>query len=74
MLDHLAAAKPQPKPELSPDQSGMAYVVDQLKSNGACCVFGCPSAQISAHFAQLRQLQGQLPPETLSKLHRAGDG
>jgi protein SCO1/2 len=58
-------------PELSlTNQDGQAVAVDQLKEQWSLLFFGytfCPDI-CPATLAQLRQLQGQLPPETLSKL------
>lgn len=52
------------------DQDGQAVAVDQLKDQWSLLFFGytfCPDI-CPATLAQLRQLQGQLPPETLAKL------
>ena len=58
-------------PELSlTNQDGQAVAVDQLKDQWSLLFFGytfCPDI-CPATLAQLRQLQGQLPPETLAKL------
>lgn len=58
-------------PELSlTNQDGQVVAVDQLKEQWSLLFFGytfCPDI-CPATLAQLRQLQGQLPPETLSKL------
>ena len=58
-------------PELSlTNQDGEAVAVDQLKDQWSLLFFGytfCPDI-CPATLAQLRQLQGQLPPETLAKL------
>jgi protein SCO1/2 len=58
-------------PELSlTNQDGQAVAVDQLKEQWSLLFFGytfCPDI-CPATLAQLRQLQGQMPPETLSKL------
>jgi protein SCO1 len=58
-------------PELSLiNQDGQAVAVDQLKDQWSLLFFGytfCPDI-CPATLAQLRQLQGQLPPETLAKL------
>ena len=73
LLDAGIVLLPQSRnlPELSlTNQDGQTVAVDQLKDQWSLLVFGytfspdiCP-----ATLAQLRQLQGQLPPETLSKL------
>ncbi|MFP6847860.1 MAG: SCO family protein [Pseudomonas sp.] len=52
------------------NQDGQSVSVDQLKGQWSLLFFGytfCPDI-CPATLAQLRQLQGQLPPETLSKL------
>jgi protein SCO1/2 len=52
------------------NQDGQAVAVDQLKDQWSLLFFGytfCPDI-CPATLAQLRQLQGQLPPETLAKL------
>lgn len=52
------------------NQDGEAVAVDQLKDQWSLLFFGytfCPDI-CPATLAQLRQLQGQLPPETLAKL------
>jgi protein SCO1/2 len=52
------------------DQDGQVVAVDQLKDHWSLLFFGytfCPDI-CPATLAQLRQLQGQLPPETLAKL------
>lgn len=52
------------------DQDGQTVAVDQLKDQWSLLFFGytfCPDI-CPATLAQLRQLQGQLPPETLAKL------
>ncbi|WP_298185360.1 SCO family protein [uncultured Pseudomonas sp.] len=52
------------------NQDGEVVAVDQLKEQWSLLFFGytfCPDI-CPATLAQLRQLQGQLPPETLSKL------
>lgn len=52
------------------NQDGQAVAVDQLKDKWSLLFFGytfCPDI-CPATLAQLRQLQGQLPPETLSKM------
>jgi protein SCO1/2 len=52
------------------NQDGQAVALDQLKGQWNLLFFGytfCPDI-CPATLAQLRQLQGQLPPETLSKL------
>jgi len=58
-------------PDLSlTNQDGQAVAVDQLKDQWSLLFFGytfCPDI-CPATLAQLRQLQGQLPPETLAKL------
>ncbi|TIH10627.1 SCO family protein [Pseudomonas leptonychotis] len=58
-------------PELSlTNQDGEAVAVDQLKDQWSLLFFGytfCPDI-CPATLAQLRQLQGQLPPETVAKL------
>jgi protein SCO1/2 len=58
-------------PELSlTNQDGQVVAVDQLKDQWSLLFFGytfCPDI-CPATLAQLRQLQGQLPPETLAKL------
>ena len=58
-------------PDLSlTNQDGQAVAVDQLKGQWSLLFFGytfCPDI-CPATLAQLRQLQGQLPPETLAKL------
>ena len=58
-------------PELSlTNQDGQAVAVDQMKDQWSLLFFGytfCPDI-CPATLAQLRQLQGQLPAETLAKL------
>jgi protein SCO1/2 len=58
-------------PELSlTNQDGQTVAVDQLKDQWSLLFFGytfCPDI-CPATLAQLRQLQGQLAPETLAKL------
>lgn len=52
------------------NQDGEAVAVDQLKDQWSLLFFGytfCPDI-CPATLAQLRQLQGQLPPETVAKL------
>jgi protein SCO1/2 len=52
------------------NQDGEAVATDQLKDEWSLLFFGytfCPDI-CPATLAQLRQLQGQLPPETLSQL------
>ena len=52
------------------NQDGQAVTVDQLKDKWSLLFFGytfCPDI-CPATLAQLRQLQSQLPPETLSKM------
>lgn len=52
------------------NQDGEAVAVDQLKNQWSLLFFGytfCPDI-CPATLAQLRQLQGQLPPETVAKL------
>ena len=52
------------------NQDGQAVAVDQLKDKWSLLFFGytfCPDI-CPATLAQLRQLQGQLPPETLNKM------
>jgi protein SCO1/2 len=73
LLDAGIVLLPQSRklPELSlTNQDGHAVAVDQLKDQWSLLFFGytfCPDI-CPATLAQLRQLQGQLPPETLSKL------
>ncbi|HUE93802.1 SCO family protein [Pseudomonas sp.] len=73
LLDAGIVLLPQSRslPELSlTNQDGQAVAVDQLKGQWSLLFFGytfCPDI-CPATLAQLRQLQGQLPPETLSKL------
>jgi protein SCO1 len=73
LLDAGIVLLPQSRklPELSlTNQDGQAVAVDQLKEQWSLLFFGytfCPDI-CPATLAQLRQLQGQLPPETLSKL------
>jgi protein SCO1/2 len=73
LLDAGIVLLPQSRslPELSlTNQDGQAVAVDQLKDQWSLLFFGytfCPDI-CPATLAQLRQLQGQLPPETLSKL------
>ena len=73
LLDAGIVLLPQSRslPELSlTNQDGQTVAVDQLKDQWSLLFFGytfctdiCP-----ATLAQLRELQGQLPPETLAKL------
>ncbi|WP_445939871.1 SCO family protein [Pseudomonas sp.] len=73
LLDAGIVLLPQSRslPELSLiNQDGQAVAVDQLKDQWSLLFFGytfCPDI-CPATLAQLRQLQGQLPPETLAKL------
>ena len=73
LLDAGIVLLPQSRnlPELSLiNQDGQTVEVDQLKEQWSLLFFGytfCPDI-CPATLAQLRQLQGQLPPETLSKL------
>ena len=73
LLDAGIVLLPQSRslPELSlTNQDGQAVAVDQLKDQWSLLFFGytfCPDI-CPATLAQLRQLQGQLPSETLSKL------
>jgi protein SCO1/2 len=73
LLDAGIVLLPQSRslPELSlVNQDGQTVAVDQLKDHWSLLFFGytfCPDI-CPATLAQLRQLQGQLPPETLSKL------
>ncbi|MFI8380922.1 SCO family protein [Pseudomonas sp. NPDC079086] len=73
LLDAGIVLLPQSRslPELSlTNQDGQAVVIDQLKDQWSLLFFGytfCPDI-CPATLAQLRQLQGQLPPETLAKL------
>ncbi|PTS82320.1 cytochrome c oxidase assembly protein [Pseudomonas sp. HMWF032] len=73
LLDAGIVLLPQSRslPELSlTNQDGQAVAVDQLKDQWSLLFFGytfCPDI-CPATLAQLRQLQGQLPPETLAKL------
>jgi protein SCO1/2 len=73
LLDAGIVPLPQSRslPELSLiNQEGQPVAVDQLKDQWSLLFFGytfCPDI-CPATLAQLRQLQGQLPPQTLSKL------
>ncbi|WAC46046.1 SCO family protein [Pseudomonas sp. SL4(2022)] len=73
LLDAGIVLLPQSRslPEMSlTNQDGQAVAVDQLKDQWSLLFFGytfCPDI-CPATLAQLRQLQGQLPPETLAKL------
>jgi protein SCO1/2 len=73
LLDAGIVLLPQSRslPELSlTNQDGQTVTVDQLKDQWSLLFFGytfCPDI-CPATLAQLRQLQGQLPPATLSKL------
>lgn len=73
LLDAGIVLLPQSRnlPELSLiNQDGQTVEVDQLKNRWSLLFFGytfCPDI-CPATLAQLRQLQGQLPPETLAKL------
>ncbi|NMZ67674.1 protein SCO1/2 [Pseudomonas peli] len=73
LLDAGIVLLPQSRslPELSlTNQDGQVVAVDQLKDQWSLLFFGytfCPDI-CPATLAQLRQLQGQLPPETLAKL------
>ena len=73
LLDAGIVLLPQSRslPELSLiNQDGQAVAVDQMKDQWSLLFFGytfCPDI-CPATLAQLRQLQGQLPPETLAKL------
>ncbi|MFP5422098.1 MAG: SCO family protein [Gammaproteobacteria bacterium] len=73
LLDAGIVLLPQSRnlPELSlTNQDGQTVEVDQLKDQWSLLFFGytfCPDI-CPATLAQLRQLQGQLPPETLAKL------
>ncbi len=73
LLDAGIVLLPQSRslPELSlTNQDGQAVAIDQLKDQWSLLFFGytfCPDI-CPATLAQLRQLQGQLPPETLAKL------
>ncbi|WP_339409464.1 SCO family protein [Pseudomonas sp. EA_35y_Pfl2_R5] len=73
LLDAGIVLLPQSRslPELSlTNQDGQKVAVDQLKDQWSLLFFGytfCPDI-CPATLAQLRQLQGQLPPETLAKL------
>jgi protein SCO1/2 len=73
LLDAGIVLLPQSRslPELNlVNQDGQAVAVDQLKDHWSLLFFGytfCPDI-CPATLAQLRQLQGQLPPETLSQL------
>ncbi|MFP6864274.1 SCO family protein [Pseudomonas sp.] len=73
LLDAGIVLLPQSRslPELSLiNQDGQAVAIDQLKGQWSLLFFGytfCPDI-CPATLAQLRQLQGQLPPETLAKL------
>lgn len=73
LLDAGIVLLPQSRslPELSlTNQDGQTVAVDQLKEQWSLLFFGytfCPDI-CPATLAQLRQLQGQLPPETLAKL------
>jgi protein SCO1/2 len=65
----LPQSRSLPELELT-NQDGQTVVADQLKDQWSVLFFGytfCPDI-CPATLAQLRQLQGQLPPETLSKL------
>lgn len=73
LLDAGIVLLPQSRslPELSlTNQDGQTVAMDQLKDQWSLLFFGytfCPDI-CPATLAQLRQLQGQLPPETLAKL------
>jgi protein SCO1/2 len=73
LLDAGIVLLPQSRslPELSLiNQDGQTVAIDQLKDQWSLLFFGytfCPDI-CPATLAQLRQLQGQLPPETLAKL------
>jgi protein SCO1/2 len=73
LLDAGIVLLPQSRslPELSlTNQDGQTVAVDQMKDQWSLLFFGytfCPDI-CPATLAQLRQLQGQLPPETLAKL------
>jgi protein SCO1/2 len=73
LLDAGIVLLPQSRslPELSlTNQDGQVVAVDQMKGQWSLLFFGytfCPDI-CPATLAQLRQLQGQLPPETLAKL------
>lgn len=73
LLDAGIVLLPQSRnlPELSlTNQDGQTVAVDQLKGQWSLLFFGytfCPDI-CPATLAQLRQLQGQLPAETLAKL------
>jgi protein SCO1/2 len=73
LLDAGIVLLPQSRslPELSlTNQDGQSVAVDQMKDQWSLLFFGytfCPDI-CPATLAQLRQLQGQLPPETLAKL------
>ncbi|MDZ4337015.1 MAG: SCO family protein, partial [Pseudomonas sp.] len=73
LLDAGIVLLPQSRslPELSlTNQDGQTVAVDQLKDQWSLLFFGytfCPDIG-PATLAQLRPLQGQLPPETLAKL------
>ena len=73
LLDAGIVLLPQSRnlPELSlTNQDGQTVAVDQLKDQWSLLFFGytfCPDI-CPATLAQLRQLQGQLPPKTLAKL------
>lgn len=73
LLDAGIVLLPQSRnlPELSlTNQDGQTVAVDQLKDQWSLLFFGytfCPDI-CPATLAQLRQLQGQLPPETLAKM------
>jgi protein SCO1/2 len=73
LLDAGIVLLPQSRslPELSLiNQDGQAVAIGQLKDQWSLLFFGytfCPDI-CPATLAQLRQLQGQLPPETLAKL------
>jgi len=73
LLDAGIVLLPQSRnlPELSlTNQDGQTVAVDQLKDQWSLLFFGytfCPDI-CPATLAQLRQLQGQLPAETLAKL------
>jgi protein SCO1/2 len=65
----LPQSRSLPELELT-NQDGQTVVADQLKDQWSLLFFGytfCPDI-CPATLAQLRQLQGQLPAETLSKL------
>jgi protein SCO1/2 len=65
----LPQSRSLPELELT-NQDGQTVVADQLKDQWSVLFFGytfCPDI-CPATLAQLRQLQGQLPAETLSKL------